>query len=68
HSETWPFICGDCGKSFRQSWRPIQHRRTYTGEKPYSSTASGKSFSLIQHYFIHTGEKSFTCADCSMSF
>uniref|UniRef100_A0A8C0NIL4 Zinc finger and SCAN domain containing 25 n=1 Tax=Canis lupus familiaris TaxID=9615 RepID=A0A8C0NIL4_CANLF len=66
-----PYKCGDCWKSFSRRQHLQVHRRTHTGEKPYTCEC-GKSFSrnanLAVHRRAHTGEKPYGCQVCGKRF
>ncbi|KAK2509474.1 LOW QUALITY PROTEIN: hypothetical protein MC885_005900, partial [Smutsia gigantea] len=66
-----PYKCGDCWKSFSRKQHLQVHRRTHTGEKPYTCEC-GKSFSrnanLAVHQRAHIGEKLYGFQVCGKRF
>ena len=67
-----PYVCGTCGKAFKQKSHIIAHESIHTMGKPYTCATCGKSFQykcrIIAHESVHTMVKSYTCATCGKSF
>ncbi|XP_063735278.1 zinc finger protein 628 [Eleginops maclovinus] len=67
-----PFLCMDCGKSFRWSSRLTHHQRSHNNERPYRCNDCPKAFkgssALLYHQRSHSGEKPYECQECGKAF
>ncbi|XP_033983872.1 zinc finger protein 91 [Trematomus bernacchii] len=67
-----PFLCMDCGKSFRWSSRLTHHQRSHNNERPYRCNLCPKAFkgssALLYHQRSHSGEKPYKCQECGKAF
>ena len=67
HTGEWPYECGDCGRTFRQSGHLQHHqRRVHSGEKPYTCDHCTHTFSDSwdlepHHRSKHTHKCPYTC-------
>ncbi|XP_045076675.1 zinc finger protein 37, partial [Coregonus clupeaformis] len=72
HSDTRPYVCPQCGQSFKISDHLKSHMMSHSGYKPYVCPECGQSFaryiSLKYHRLSHTGERPLSCPECPMTF
>lgn len=64
-----PFLCKECGKSFRLRLSLTIHIRSHTDERPYVCETCGKAFrtcsAVNSHRIIHSDAKDFPCTLCA---
>jgi uncharacterized Zn-finger protein len=67
-----PYLCKNCGRSFRNNYMLKVHMRLHTGEKNFKCEECGALFTergaLVCHTRTHTGVKPFACIFCDRKF
>ena len=57
HSDAKDYVCGTCGKSFKEKSYLDEHRRIHTGEKPYACDQCDNQFRTKALYHRHVAFK-----------
>ncbi|XP_046557015.1 myoneurin-like [Haliotis rubra] len=78
--ETWlecadkerPFVCAECGKTFKLFHSLKRHIMTHQDERQYKCDQCGRGFissaNFKRHMRTHTGEKPYICEYCARGF
>ncbi|XP_046354117.1 zinc finger protein 235-like [Haliotis rufescens] len=70
--EERPFVCTECGKTFKHFHNLKNHMKTHGDERQYQCDQCGRGFissaNFKRHMRIHTGEKPYICEYCARGF
>uniref|UniRef100_A0A8C6TBD7 Zinc finger protein 142 n=1 Tax=Neogobius melanostomus TaxID=47308 RepID=A0A8C6TBD7_9GOBI len=68
HSSSRPFVCENCGKSFKTAFVLRTHQQQHSDARPYSCGLCHKAFKwpagLRHHFLSHTEQTPFCCRVC----
>ena len=71
-TETRPFRCTICGKSYKDPATLRQHEKSHWLTRPFPCNICGKMFTqrgtMTRHMRSHLGLKPFACEECGMRF
>ena len=73
HTGERPYLCAECGMTFRYSSQYYMHKRKHKESLPrYSCSDCGRTYSRLsdvqRHLRTHTGERPYQCPCCDKSF
>ncbi|XP_046557014.1 zinc finger protein 14-like [Haliotis rubra] len=70
--EERPFVCSECGKTFKRFNNLKNHLKTHGDERQYQCDQCGRGFissaNFKRHMRTHTGEKPYICEYCARGF
>ncbi|XP_070551549.1 zinc finger protein 391-like [Ptychodera flava] len=67
-----PFMCMECGKSFKRNYNLTIHKRTHSRKLPFTCHQCGRKFTqtsnLNTHLMTHSKTQPYTCKFCGKRF